>query len=237
MFSPTKTFPSVAGTLGGLVWRGDGGLTAEPLPVLSSGLKTLDETLALGGVPLGAVTEIRARMGQGGLSLALSICRQAVCQKGVSGDPALCVVVDGSGTLHAPAVLQMGIPPGALWCARPLEPSRAALLGVRLTQSGIFKVVVVDHVMEGPLQPEVSVRRLSVAAQKSRCTVVLLSGPWADAVALPLPSALRLSLKRFQPTELEITVEKQRGSMQGARVKVPWPPVNDPSYALDHRTS
>jgi hypothetical protein len=97
-------------------------------------------------------------------------------------------------------------------------------LGLRLIRSGAFKVVVVDHALVPPSsQPELQVRRLAVAAQEAGCVVLLLCGTWGDAVALPLPGALRLRLQRQARDQVLIQVEKQRGSSLTQQAQVAWP--------------
>ncbi|MEW5855739.1 MAG: hypothetical protein AB2A00_43595 [Myxococcota bacterium] len=204
---------------GGLVWRGGGEEVAAPAGLsVSSGIPALDAALQLGGLPIGGVTEIRSRPGLGGLSLAMAACVAAL-RRGA----ARCAVVDGSGTLHAPAVLEAGVRPGCLWCVQPRQPQDAALVALRLVRSGAFPVVVVDQSPAAPAQPELAVRRLSVAAGEGGTAVILLTGPWAFQVPLPMPAALRLQLQRSARHRLVVEVEKQRGAAAGAQVVLSWP--------------
>jgi len=216
---------------GGQLWRGQPQGKAQRAPVLSSGLFALDAALTLGGLPLGAVTEIRATPGQGALSLAMHACAHVL-----RAPHQRAAVVDGPGTLHGPAVLEAGVPPGRLWCVRPKDPSRTVPLALRLIRSGAFRLVVVDHALWPPSsQPELQVRKLAVAAQESQGAVMLLCGTWADALPLPLPGALRLRMQRTSRHRVNIQVEKQRGSSLQQNVTVAWPFVdNTTPVALDH---
>lgn len=216
--------PGVPGSALGLkdaVWRGDAD-HARGARGLPTGIPALDGALALGGLPVGAVTEIRSRLGMGGLSLGLHVCWAALRETPGQAQPgqALCAVVDGPGTLHAPAVMAAGIRPGQMWCVRPLEPAQAGNVALRLARSGIFRVLLVDHLQAAPAQPELAVRRLAVAAQETGTVVVFLSGPWADQAPLPLPAATRLRLSRLSRDRLCIHVDKQRGSARAEEVTV-----------------
>ncbi len=216
---------------GGRVWRGEAA-PAAAVPVLQSGLRVLDEALALGGLPVGGVTEVRAGLGHGGLGLGL----MAVAALLTGDAQARAAVVDGFGTLHGAAVLEAGVPPGRVWCVRPKEPGRIMALGLRLVRSAAFRLVLVDHALAPPVsQPELAVRRLAVAAQEAGCVVVLLSGNWGDCLGLPLPSALRLRVSRQAGQHLNLAVEKQRGASLTPSVTLPGRLLySPPHWDLDH---
>lgn len=230
----------------GQVWRGEPTPSQAPVQVLRSGAGPLDRALALGGLPVGGLTEIRAGLGHGGLGLGLL----AVATLLREDTRARAAMVDGFGTLHGAAALELGVPPGRLWCVRPPAPARAMPLALRLLRSGAFKLVLVDHALAAPTpQPELQVRRLMVAAQETATTVVLLTGGWGDHLGLPLPSALRLRVARLKPGfhpaatpagtpgdhPLEVAIEKQRGASHTPKVTLPGRLLySPPSWDLDH---
>ena len=162
-----------------------------------------------------------------GTAVALSLCRHTQARRGEGERAPLCAFLDPSESLHAPGVARAGIDLTRLLVARP-EPTELGRIAVRLAESRIFSLIVVDLVgvphapLELALGPWVRVvRRLSLAIAHSRTSLVLLTDQTA-ARSIPLPVTERFELTRATPRELVVRVSKdQRGRLEGPR-RVAW---------------
>ena len=204
------------------------GKRAEPR-ILPLEVLELDAVLPDGGLPQGAVIELSAA-GSAALatSVALAACRSAQ-QRGMAhgGEAPWCAFIDPSATLHGPGVARSGVQLERLLIVRPPVEglSRVAL---RLVESRVFAVIVVDmagvpgQALDVPLGAwSRVVRRLSVAAEQSSSSVLLVTDRSAPR-PLPLPVALRLELARPAPDQLSVCVAKERRGRITAPRSVAW---------------
>ncbi|MCC6527659.1 MAG: recombinase A [Polyangiaceae bacterium] len=234
---------AAAPTRTGTAWGRD---RPKPLPL---GLGALDARLPDAGLPRGAVVELCAPpLGAGGLGqatrLALGACRAAQTEArsalGTGHERGWCAWIDATGSLYAPGARAAGVDLERLLVVRP--PS--AVVGrtaVRVAQSQLFAVLVVDHAgipgadlhdaerssparlaLAGPdarrgrERWDLVVRRLALAIEGSDTTVVLLTRPSPH----PLPVALRLELACPAPRELRLLVGKERHGRLGGPYSV-----------------
>jgi recombination protein RecA len=189
---------------------------AKPLAL---GIDVLDAALPDAGLPRAAVVEVAGSAGLGGITrLALAACHAAQRE-----DASWCAWVDPSATLYAPGVRAAGVDLERLLVVRP-EPEEMAKVAVRLVQSGVFSVVVLDRAGVPGAMPgrtrirwPTAVRRLALAASESDATVLLVSTV-EQARAEPLPVALRLELGRPAPERIAIRVTKDRRGRLGTAV-------------------
>jgi len=104
---------------------------------IPTGSPALD-TLLGGGVPRGAITEIRGRDGSGARSLALALAAQAQ-----AGDE-LVAYLDLGATFDTEYALMRGVDPAHLLVVRPADVAEALAVIQALLASGDAGVVVVD---------------------------------------------------------------------------------------------
>ncbi len=208
-----------------------GGAT-ERQPPLPLGLSSLDEQLPGGGLPRGAVIEVASPAGLSGATrLALAACA-SVQRENSQGSmaqadqPPWCAWVDASHSLFAPGVLQTGVDLEQLLVVRP-EPADIARVAVRLVTSQLFSLVVVDRsgIPGAEIRPpkirwDIATRRLALALQGSRCSVLLLSTTRL-ARSQTLPTAMRIELSKPSNKHIELRVAKDRRGHCGRTVKVP----------------
>ncbi|HEX8791757.1 MAG TPA: recombinase A [Polyangiaceae bacterium] len=187
-----------------------------------------------GGLPRGVVELAAARSLGGATSLALAAVR-AGQQK---SEHAWCAWIDPEDTLHAPGVVAAGVDLGRLLVVRPPR----ALLGkvaVKLVGSGAFEVVAVDvdavpgaRAPAGRVtarrgkgwSPELLVRKLSLAAEPTGSTVLLLTDASLPRAA-QWPVALRLELSRPDACSFAVRVAKDRRGRVGPSKTVPFLPL------------
>lgn len=138
-----------------------------------------------------------------------------------------CAFVDASSTLYAPGVAASGVALERLLVVRPpVEAiSRVAL---KLTESGVFELVVVD--LLGTLGRSLDfslarfarvVRRLSMAVDGSNKSVLLLTDARVER-ALPLPVAQRIELTRSAIDRLSARVAKDRRGRVTPQRPIAW---------------
>jgi recombination protein RecA len=143
-----------------------------------------------------------------------------------------CAFIDPSGTLYAPGVQATGVALERLLVLRP-EPEAVSRVAVKLAESNLFGVIVIDTIFERfrhnelphqvlrrPQQRSVNdrlVRRLALAIQNTPTQIVLLTD-LNQTSAAALPVALRVELTRTHLTELQVGIAKDRFG-RGGRVQ------------------
>jgi recombination protein RecA len=200
-------------------------------PPLSTGMPELDAALPDGGLPSSAVVELCGPSGMGRVTgVALSAC--AAAQRRVresEGQDGWCAWIDAAGSLYAPGLARAGVDLDRLLVVRP-DPADIARVAVRLVQSRVFAVVVIDRasVPGAELAPtratrwNTVVRRLALAAEQAETSVLLLSTT-AAAQRQTLPVAMRLELDRPGLDRLRLRVAKdKRGRLRGPQ-SIPLP--------------
>jgi hypothetical protein len=193
----------------------------------------LNALLPDGGFPRGAIVELAAVSALGRTTtVALEACAAVQAEARLrSGDPrtvgAWCAFLDPWSTLHAPAVVRLGVDPRRLLVVRPSlgVPASLARVAVRVAQSRAFGLVIADlaavpGVMNArriPLDGWVNViRRLALAIEGTDTCFMLLTDASAPR-ALPLPVALRVELAVTGPSrEWQARIAKDRyGRVRG----------------------
>lgn len=206
-----------------------GGVAADAVPPLPTGVAPLDELLPDGGLPRGAVVELAAPRGLGlATSVALRACAAAQAEARRRGTThtagAWCAWVEPSAALFAPAAERLGVDLTRLLVVLP-PLDALARVAVRVAASRALSVVVVDTVglpgqaalgHEGRQAGQAAlgrwanvVRRLALAVEGGDTTVVLLTDRDA-ARSAPLPVALRLELERPSYERVAVRVAKER---------------------------
>ena len=195
---------------------------AKPLPL---GFGPLDARLPDVGLPRGAVVEISAPNGLGhSTRLALGACASAQAR-----EQAWCAWIDASHSLYAPGIRAAGVELERLLVVRPGAESLARA-AVRVAQSGLFAVVVVErtgvpgapvlgerpvprspNAVAGRTRWDTVVRRLALAVEGSETVVLLLSRPSAES----LPVAMRLELGCPRRDTLALCIAKERHGRLG----------------------
>lgn len=154
-------------------------LAITPIP---SGISSLDEIMALGGLPAGRVSEIAGPLSSGKTGLALGL----LAEQTRAGK--LVAIVDGTGQFYPPAAAAMGIDlertlliaPGVTPCAkraRTRDDDAAAALARAaeiIARSRSFSMVLIDLPPRCKMQ-RMPARRLCVAAQATGTTILTLS--------------------------------------------------------------
>jgi recombination protein RecA len=203
---------------------------------LSLSWPELDDVLPDGGLPRGVV-ELSAQHALGGsTSVALAAVRAGQARVGGAWSAWL----DPEATLHAPGVVAAGVELARMLVVRcPRE--QLGRVAVQVVASGAFDVVVVDFdrmprarteaegISRGQptrgkkrrLCPEVLVRKLSLAAEPSGTTVLLLTDATKPR-AVPWPVALRLELSRPSSGELAVRVVKEKRGRIGLARTIPF---------------
>jgi recombination protein RecA len=207
-------------------------VSVAPAPALGTGTP-LDAVLPDGGLPRGAVVELSVAGGAAqATAIALAACRSVHAQAREAGDPVpWCAFVDPSSTLHAPGVQAAGVSLERLLVVR-IAADRAEAIGrvaLRIAESGLFAVVAIDTLgvpgarLEVPLGAwQRVVRRIALAVEKSRTSVLLLTDRSARR-PLPLPVALRLEIARPAPGRLSVQIAKERQGRIGPVRSIVWP--------------
>jgi recombination protein RecA len=209
---------------------GDGKGASPPLVLSWPGL---EEVLPDGGLPRGVVELAAPRALGGSTSLALAAVRAG--QDRLSG--AWCAWVDPERTLYAPGVVAAGVDLARMLvvCPPRVELGRVS---VKLAAAGAFEVVVVDfdaissvrcreagtRAKRKALPPEVLVRKLSLAAEPSGTTVLLLTDA-TRARAVPWPVTLRLEVTRPSRRHLSVRIAKDRLGRVGFAKTIPFRPL------------
>jgi len=207
-------------------------LDATGSPPLPTGLPELDAALPDGGLPSSAVVELCSPSGLGRITgVALSTCATAQRRgkESATGEEGWCAWIDSSSSLYAPGLARAGVDLDRLLVVRP-DPADIARVAVRLVQSRIFSVVVVDRASVpgaelGPTRSirwNIVVRRLALAAEQAATSILLLSTT-ATAQRQALPVAMRLELDRPGLDRLRLRIAKdKRGRLRGPQ-NIPLP--------------
>jgi recombination protein RecA len=198
----------------GALEQGAGG----PDQAVPFGFEELDRLLPDGGLLRGGVVELAiAGSGLGttfGLAAVRAFQRREEYGFGTRVKP-WCAFVDATSTLYAPGVAASGVALERLLVVRP--PAEAiSRVALKLTESGVFELVVVDLLgtLGGSLEFSLArfarvVRRLSMAVDGTNKSVLLLTDTRVER-ALPLPVAQRVELTRVTIDRLSARVAKDR---------------------------
>jgi recombination protein RecA len=110
------------------------------IPVISTGLLSLDLILGVGGVPKGRIVEIFGPEASGKTTLALQIVAQAQHQGGIAG------YVDAEHALDPVYAKNLGVNIDELYISQPDDGEQALDICESMVRSGAIDIVIVDSV-------------------------------------------------------------------------------------------
>ena len=177
-----------------------------PVPCLSTGLAALDHILAIGGLPLGHISELIGQPTSGKRTLALHILAHAQGRQP-------CLYIDLARTFDPGYAAACRVDLARLAIAAPPSPGQALDLACDLAAGGRFGLLIFDSTDEllGEALPAsaaaAALRRLRQALLDQPTALLFLTTPRAGAVdspddnypagfALPQAAAVRLTLQR-----------------------------------------
>jgi hypothetical protein len=138
----------------------------------------------------GAVVELSALPGGGGLSCALLLLRAAQERALAGGRSRHLCIVDPSRTLCAPAIAALGVRLADLIVLQP-DSDRLLRIAVRAQRSGVFSGLLVDATgLLDVSHLDVPVRRLALACEETGGFCALVTSSRARR-GLPLPTGAR----------------------------------------------
>lgn len=110
------------------------------IPVISTGLLSLDLILGVGGVPKGRVIEIFGPEASGKTTLALQIVAQAQNKAGIAG------YIDAEHALDPVYAKNLGVNIDELYISQPDDGEQALDICEAMVRSGAVDIVIVDSV-------------------------------------------------------------------------------------------
>lgn len=202
--------------------KGASSAAVSSLSVLPTGLTALDRALAIGGLPLGHITELLGQPTSGKRTLALHCVAQA--QKRFP-----CIYLDLAQTFDPAYAAACHVDLARLPIATPADPAQALDLACDLANGGRFGLIVFDsttELMGGSFMPgaaAAALRRLRHALQGQSSALLFLTTPlfgppgspvnYPPGFALHQVAALRLALSRQRWL-------RQEGHLRGYRAQV-----------------
>lgn len=180
---------------------------AAELPVLSLGLRVLDEALPWGGLPTGVLHEIVGRPGDAAaFGFAVRLLRDLVTRR---QRPVLwCRGDTEAGLPYAPGLTQSGLNADSVIYARARKPAELLWAMEEGLRSGAFAAVLAEGV-----SPDLTAtRRLQLAAEAG-ATTALLSLPYGVA------GGVSAALTRWQLTSVPVEEESEAARWQIALVR------------------
>lgn len=202
MISPAPSVPLAPDAIPG-VWRG---YRARALaPTETTGSKSLDEALQ-GGWPQGNLTEIVSRYRGFGFSLTIpTLARLTQAGKYVA-------LVSTPYDPYAPGLDSRGVDLRRLLWIQPKTEVETLWTVEQLILSGLVAAVVFWTKSELDGNSE---RRLQLAAETSRCTVLLFR---SGSIEGPSYAALKIAAAPAADGEIAVDVLKVRGGRAGRRI-------------------
>ena len=221
----------------GAIMKMDEKLGDAKVPVITTGILSVDLALGVGGVPKGRIVEIYGPESSGKTTLALHIV--AECQK-LGG---ICAFVDAEHAMDPTYARRLGVNTEELYISQPDNGEQALEIVEAMVRSFAIDVIVVDSVaalvpkseLEGEMgQTRVgeqarlmshALRKLTAYTSKSNCIVIFINqlraaistGPYSSGPsetttggrALKFYASIRVEVKRAEAIK---TGEKQIGS-------------------------
>lgn len=202
---------------------------AASVPALPTGLPHLDRILAIGGLPLGHISELAGQSTSGKRTLALHILAQAQGRFP-------CIYLDLAQTLDPAYATACHVDLSQLVIATPAGPAQALDLVCDLAAGGHFGLVVFDSTpaLADAVLPSgaVALRRLRQALHGQASAVLFLTTPGGSPPGFGLEqgAALRLLVSRqrwlrrlgggIRGYEAQVTVLRSRWSEAGRQTRV-----------------
>lgn len=112
----------------------------QKLPVIPSGILTLDVATGIGGVPRGRIIEIYGPESSGKTTLTLSIIAEAQKQGGIAA------FIDAEHAFDPTYAELLGVNTSDLYISQPDDGEQALEIAEQLVRSGALDVIVVDSV-------------------------------------------------------------------------------------------
>jgi protein ImuA len=211
------------------LWRARGGSAGGGAGTLPSGFATLDAELPGGGWPVRALTELLLpEPGIGEIRLLAPLLA------GLARAGRAVVLFDPPAELHAPALAELGWPPGQCIVVSTAPGQGAAACGRRRPSPGAAQGWALEQALRSGqagavlawpgagVRPE-WLRRLQLAAQAHEGPAFLLRE--LAAQAQPSPSPLRLVLQPAGGDELALQIVKRRGPAMAQPLHLALAPV------------
>lgn len=188
---------------------------SAPVPSLSTGLAALDHILAIGGLPLGHISEMIGQPTSGKRTLALHILAHAQQRHP-------CLYIDLARTFDPAYAAACRVNLARLAIAAPANPSQALDLTCDLAAGGRFGLVIFDSTAElysetWPSAAAAStLRRLRQALLNQPTVLLFLSTPGAAAASSPggYPPGFALD----QAAAVRLGVQRARWQRDGRRI-------------------
>lgn len=186
-----------------------------PVPSLSTGLAALDHILAIGGLPLGHITELVGQPTSGKRTLALHILAHAQ-------ERHPCLYIDLARTFDPAYAAACRVNLARLAIAAPASPSQALDLACDLAAGGRFGLLIFDSTAElrnatlPPAAAAAALRRLRQTLLDQPTALLVLTTPRAGAVDAPdnYPAGFALP----QAAAVRLAVQHARWQRDGARI-------------------
>jgi hypothetical protein len=204
---------------------------AASVPALSTGLPRLDHILAVGGLPLGHISELVGQSTSGKRTLALHILAEAQGRFP-------CIYLDLAQTLDPAYAAACHVDLSQLAIATPASPGQALDLACDLAASGHFGLVIFDSTAVLSTVPlpsgaaATALRRLRQALQGKASAMLFLATPgdYPPGFALEQGAAVRLLVSRqrwlrrlgggIRGYEAQVVVLRNRWSEAGRQTRV-----------------
>lgn len=178
---------------------------SAPVPCLPTGLAALDHILAIGGLPLGHISELTGQPTSGKRTLALHILAHAQ-------ERHPCLYIDLARTFDPAYAAACRVNLARLAIAAPASPGQALDLACDLAAGGRFGLLVFDSTAElrdealSPAAAAAALRRLRQALLNQPSALLFLSAPgskgagpagdYPPGFALDQAAAVRLAVQR-----------------------------------------
>ncbi len=191
------------------------GPDSAPVPCLSTGLAALDHILAIGGLPLGHISELIGQPTSGKRTLALHILAHAQ-------ERHPCLYIDLARTFDPGYAAACRVNLARLAIAAPANPGQALDLACDLAAGGRFGLLVfdsTDELLAAALPASAAaaaLRRLRQALLDQPTALLFLTTPRAGAVDSPdnYPAGFPLP----QAAAVRLLVQRARWQRDGARI-------------------
>jgi RecA/RadA recombinase len=196
--------------------RGAPPAAVSSIPVLPTGLAPLDRALAIGGLPLGHITELIGQPTSGKRTLALHVLAQAQ-----SRYP--CVYLDLAQTFDPVYAAACHVDLARLPIAVPADPAQALDLVCDLASGGHFGLIVFDSTAElvsGSFPPgatTAALRRLRHNLQDQPSALLFLTTPFFGEPGSPANYPTGFNLQ--QAAALRLAVSRQRWLRQHGNIR------------------
>ncbi|GHU74008.1 protein RecA [Clostridia bacterium] len=214
---------------------------ASDVPIISTGLLSVDMALGIGGVPRGRIIEIYGPEGSGKTTICLQIVAQAQAAKGVVG------YIDAEHALDPVYAKNLGVDVDELYISQPDDGEQALGICETMILSGAVDLIVVDSVAALVPRSEIdgemgqssmgvqarlmaqALRKLTGFVNKNNCTLIFINQLRDKIGGMPShgPSETTTggrALKFFASVRIDIrkmlSVKNSAGDVTGTGTKI-----------------